>query len=66
MSKSMVAWASQGVRGPLRGGTIPKAAYGPRPPNVPLLRALWSLLDGIRGSLKASWGVQGVGCGTSC
>ena len=29
----------------------------PRPPNVPLLRALWSLLDGIWGSLKGSWGV---------
>ena len=25
--------------------------------NVPLLRALWSLLDGIWGSLKGSWGV---------
>ena len=24
----------------------------PRPPNVPLLRAIWSLLDGIWGSLK--------------
>ena len=29
----------------------------PRPPNVPLLRALWSLLDGIWGLLKGSWGV---------
>ena len=29
----------------------------PRPPNVPLLRALWSLLDGIWGVLKGSWGV---------
>ena len=28
-----------------------------RPPNVPLLRALWSLLDGIWGVLKGSWGV---------
>ena len=26
------------------------------PPNVPLLRALWSLLDGISGVLKGSWG----------
>ena len=26
-------------------------------PNVPLLRALWSLLDGIWGLLKGSWGV---------
>ena len=31
--------------------------YMPRPPNVPLLRALWSLLDGIWGILKGSWGV---------
>ena len=29
----------------------------PRPPNVPLLRALWSLVDGIWGVLKGSWGV---------
>ena len=29
----------------------------PRPPNVPLLRAFWSLLDGIWGILKGSWGV---------
>ena len=29
----------------------------PRPPNVPLLKALWSLLDGIWGVLKGSWGV---------
>ena len=29
----------------------------PRLPNVPLLRALWYLLDGIWGSLKGSWGV---------
>ena len=29
----------------------------PRPPNVPLLRAVWSLLDGIWGVLKGSWGV---------
>ena len=28
-----------------------------RPPNVPLLRALWSLLDGILGLLKGGWGV---------
>ena len=31
--------------------------YIPRPPNVPLLRAFWSLLDGIYGVLKGSWGV---------
>ena len=29
----------------------------PRPPNVPLLRALRSLLDGTWGILKGSWGV---------
>ena len=29
----------------------------PRPPNVALLRALWSLLHGIWGVLKGSWGV---------
>ena len=28
----------------------------PRPPNVPLFRALWSLLAGIWGLLKGSWG----------
>ena len=29
----------------------------PRPPNVPPLRASWSLLDGIWGLLKGTWGV---------
>ena len=29
----------------------------PRPPNVPLFRALWYLLDDIWGVLKGSWGV---------
>ena len=29
----------------------------PRPPNEPLLRASWSLLDGIWGALEGSWGV---------
>ena len=29
----------------------------PRPPNVALLKAFWSLLAGIWGLLKASWGV---------
>ena len=29
----------------------------PRPPDVPLLRASWSLLDGIWGVLQDSWGV---------
>ena len=31
----------------------------PRPPNVPLLRAIWSLLDGIWGLLKGSGGGPG-------
>ena len=34
-----------------------KRSCMPRPPNRPLLRALWYLLDGICGVLKASWGV---------
>ena len=29
----------------------------PRPPNVALFRALWSLLVGIWGILKGSWGM---------
>ena len=29
----------------------------PRPPNVPLSRALRFLLDGIRGVLQGSWGM---------
>ena len=29
----------------------------PTPPNVPLLKALWSLVDGFWGSLKGSGGV---------
>ena len=29
----------------------------PRPPNVPLLMAFWSLVDGIWGVLQGSWGV---------
>ena len=37
-----------------------KLLYVPRPPNGPLLRALWSLLDGIWGVLKGSWGVLAV------
>ena len=37
--------------------THPNQVPLPRPPNVPLLRALWSLLDSIRGVLKGSWGV---------
>ena len=28
----------------------------PRPPNVALLGALWSLVDGIWGLFKGSWG----------
>ena len=37
---------------------VPIAALAPpRPPNVALLRALWSVLDGSWGVLKSSWGV---------
>ena len=32
----------------------------PRPPNVPLFSALWSLLDATWGVLKGSWGVAGL------
>ena len=32
----------------------------PTTPNVPLLRALWSLLDGIWGILECTWGVLDV------
>ena len=39
---------------------IPEFSCSPRPPNVPLLRAIWSLLDGIWGLLKGSWGVLGI------
>ena len=45
------------AEGILTGGVEPKHGYLPGPPNVPLLKALWSLLDGIWGSLKGSWGV---------
>ena len=31
--------------------------YTPRPHDAPLLRALWSLLDGIWAVLLGSWGV---------
>ena len=30
------------------------------PSNVPLLRAFWCLVDGIRGLLKGSWGVLDI------
>ena len=30
-------------------------------PNVPLLKALWSLLDGIWGVLKGNWGMLEYG-----
>ena len=36
--------------------TVQILVFLPRLPNVPLLRALWSLLDGIWGVLKGSWG----------
>ena len=42
-------------------GSNPKARPKPRPPNVPLLRARWSLLDFIWGLLKGSWGVLEIG-----
>ena len=35
--------------------TNSQAAKLPRLPNVPLVRALWSILDGIWGILKGSW-----------
>ena len=35
--------------------------YIPRPPNVALLRALWSLLVGIWDLLKGSWGMWCLG-----
>ena len=44
----------------LKVGSIPESSVMPcnrlRPPNVPLLRALWSLLVGIWGILKGSCG----------
>ena len=36
-------------------GVLPKVAQ--RAPNAPLLRAFWSVLGGIWGSIKGSWGV---------
>ena len=36
---------------------VGREASFPRPPNVALMRDLWSLLDGIGGVLKGSWGV---------
>ena len=42
----------------LISGTIKIPRFGnPQPQIVPLLMALWSLLDGIWGVLKGSWGV---------
>ena len=40
--------------------------YVPTPPNVPLLRALWPLFDGIWGILKVSLGGSGVGSNRGC
>ena len=37
-----------------------KDADLPTPPNVPLSRAVWSLPDGILGSLKGGWGVRWI------
>ena len=39
------------------GAEHSKRSKVPRPPNVPPLRALQSLSDGICGLLKGSWGV---------
>ena len=36
---------------------VPNIKLLPTPPNIPLLRALWSVLDGTWGLLKGSWGV---------
>ena len=46
-------------KGPSSSGTPTNemASYLPAPPKVPLVRASWSLLDGIWGVLKGSWGV---------
>ena len=38
-------------------GMVFRTSLDSRPPNVPLSRALWSLLVGIWGILKGSWGV---------
>ena len=40
-------------------GNEGESSLGLHPPNVPLLKALRSLLDGIWGILKGSWGVLG-------
>ena len=45
---------------PSRKGYGHRVRYLNTPPKVPLLRALWSLLDGIKGALKGSWGVLGT------
>ena len=39
---------------------VTQRPHDPRPPNLPLLGALWSLLDGIWGVLKGSWEVLDV------
>ena len=52
----------QHALGKVRSNEVLKTSVQPhrsRPLNVPLLRALWSLLDGIWGSLKGSWGSAG-------
>ena len=53
----------QPVRMRRPGRAVAQGPYLPTPPNVPLLRALWSLLDGIWGLLKGSWGVLVMGLG---
>ena len=43
----------------LRGAGLPneEVQIPTSTPNVPLLKALWSLVDGVWGLLKGSWGV---------
>ena len=53
-----LTWDPMTLGHPLELHLVPKQSLQePRPPNVPLLRAIGSLLDGIWGVLKGSWGV---------
>ena len=47
------SWVAEGSRSKY----LPGDSYVPKPPNIPPLRALWSVLDGIWAILKGSWGV---------
>ena len=54
------AWAfDSSPRSPILG------LFLPRPPNLPLLRALWSPLNGTWGFLQRSWGA-GIDLGWFC